>query len=230
MFGRSKSAAFKPYALRSSRPSRRIPAWLLWLLFGVILGVSAVLFVQQNYLPPRLTAGESARLTQQLAQLQVALGNSQSQLEQATADITRRQGEQTALAAELDKARSALQPLQQDLVLLLDALPSDPRGGDIQIRAGRFFNDGNALDYHLVLTREGRNAMRGSVQFAVEGRYPSGRVGTVELDPLPLTLEQFQNVHGKVALPDGMHARQITIRVLDQAGRQQAMRVINSRN
>lgn len=229
MFGRSKSASFKPYALRSSRPPRRVPAWLLWLLLGIVVGVSVVLFVQQNYLPPRLTAAESARLTQHVAQLQVALGNTQSQLEDAKADIDRREAERVTLSAQLGTARTALQPLQDDLSLVLEALPPDPRGGDTQIRAARFFNDNEALDYHVVLTREG-SPLQGAVQFVVEGRYPNGRTATVELDPLPLRLETFENVRGQQPLPDGMRARQITVRVLDQGQRQQAMRVINSRN
>lgn len=230
MFGRSKSAAFKPYALRSGRQSRRIPAWLVWLLLGIFVGIGAVLFVQQNYLPPRLTAAESARLTQQLAQLQVALGSSQSQLEAANTDIARREAERAELVANLEQARTALQPLQNDVMLLLEALPADPRGGDVQIRAARFFNDNEALDYHVVLTREGQGQLRGAVQFVVEGRYPNGHTATVELEPLPITLGSFDNVHGQQPLPDGMRARQVTIRVLDQGQRQQAMRVINSRN
>lgn len=230
MFGRSKSASFKPYALRSGRQPRRVPTWLLLLFFGIVIGVVAVLFIQQNYLPARLTAAESARLTQQTAQLQVALGNAQAQLEEAQTDITRREAERQKLVADLNKARTALQPLEEDLKLLLEALPPDPRGGDVQIRAARFFNDNEALDYHVVLTREGQGELKGSLQFVVEGRYPNGRTATVELDPLPLTLESFDNAHGKQPLPDGMRARQITIRVLDRNQRQQAMRVINSRN
>ncbi len=231
MFSRSSSNAFKPYALRTGKPQRRVPGWLLWLLVGMVLGVGGVIFIQQNYMPPRLTAQESARLTQHVTQVQLALRNTQEQLEEASQDIQRRETERQAMAEELDTAREALAPLQEDLLLLLEALPPDPRGGDIQIRAGRFYNDDDgALDYHVVLTRDGNGRFNGGVQFAVEGRYPSGRVGTVELDPLPLQLGRFDNVNGQMPLPDGMRARQITIRVLDASGQQQAMRVINTRN
>ncbi len=230
MFRRSSSNAFKPYALRSGKPQRRVPGWLIWLLIGIILGIGGIIFVQQNYMPPRLSAQESARITQHMAQVQLVLRNTQQQLEEATQDIQRREAERQEMATELEEARAALAPLQQDLLLLLEALPPDPRGGNLQIRAGRFYNENDALDYHVVLTADGNNRFNGSVQFAVEGRYPSGRVGTVELDPLPLQMNRFDNVHGQVPLPDGMRARQITIRVLDSSGRQQAMRVINTRN
>ncbi|MBU4609524.1 hypothetical protein IMZ29_02865 [Achromobacter sp. GG226] len=229
MFGRSKPSPFKPYAF-GAKPKRRFPRWLLWLLIGVVLGIAGVLFVQEEYLPPRLSAGESRQLTEQYNQASLALQQTRSQLDETRETLAAQQAERATLAEELDKARTGLKPLQNDLAMLKDALPPDPRGGTLQIRAARFFNRDGGMDYHVVLTREASGTFEGGVQFAVEGRYPSGRTGTVTLDPVGLTLSDYENVHGVLPLPDNMQARQITIRVLDGNGRMQAMRVINARN
>ncbi len=229
MFGRSKPAPFKPYAF-GAKPRRQFPRWLLWLLFGVLLGVACVLFIQEEYLPPRLSAPESRQLTEQYQQASVSLQQARAELDQTREALAAEQAERNTLAEELDRARTGLQPLEDNLAMLKDALPPDPRGGSLQIRAARFLNRDGAMDYHVVLTREASGTFEGNVQFAVEGRYPSGRTGTVTLDPVALQLGDFENVHGQVALPDNMQARQITIRVLDGSGRAQAMRVINARN
>lgn len=208
-----------------------MPRWLLWLSIGGVLGALGVVFVQQEYLPPRLSAQESARLVDAHAQVSQALQQARTDLEQTREALARQQAESEQLGQSLKSARASLQPLQDDLALLKEVLPPDPRGGALQIRAGRFFNEAGALDYHVVLTREesGR-PFKGQVQFVVEGRYPSGRAGNVALDAVPLELADYQNVHGSLPLPDGMQARQITVRVLDGNERMQAMRVINSRN
>jgi len=231
MFGRSKPVPFKPYALGPTKPARRMPRWLVWLLIGMVLGVAAVLFVQQKYLPPRLSAHESQQLQARLAQLDSALSQSQTQLAQANDTIRAQQAERERLAGELERAQAALQPLKNDLALLQEVLPPDPRGGELQIRAGRFYNRDEGLSYHLVLTREkGDKPFKGTVNFAVEGRYPNGRSATITLEPIALDMTRYENVQGVVPLPDGLHASQITTRILDGNERMQAMRVINSRN
>ncbi|HJV70446.1 MAG TPA: hypothetical protein VJ693_14915, partial [Ideonella sp.] len=60
MFGRSKPVVFDPYGRRRSR--WRMPRWLVLLLVGIVIGGGGVLFVQQRYLPPRLSAEASAAL------------------------------------------------------------------------------------------------------------------------------------------------------------------------
>ncbi|GAA5231635.1 hypothetical protein FOZ76_12105 [Verticiella sediminum] len=229
MFGR-KPAPFKPYAF-GAKPKRKFPRWPILLVIGIVLGGAAVLLVQEEYLPPRLSPQESARLTETNSQLNLALQQTRNELEQAREALARQQAESVALAEELETARAELQPLQDDLALLKDVLPPDPRGGALQIRAGRFLNEGSGLDYHIVLTRQQvGKPFKGAVQFVVEGRYPSGRPGNVTLGPIPLEMGDYRNVHGSAPLPDGMQARQITVRVLDGGERMQAMRVINSRN
>src|SRR5690606_31510311 len=180
---------------------------------------------------PRLSARESEQITMQAAQLSAALAQSQSQLEQASKELTAQQALNESLSQDLARARTALEPLQEDLALLQEVLPADPRGGDLQIRAGRFYNKDDGLSYHMVLTQnEPEQTFKGSLQFVVQGRYPNGRTASVTLDPLPLELSDFQNVRGTVPLPDGMQASQITTRVLNGDGATSAMRVINTRN
>lgn len=231
MFGRSKSTSFKPYTFGDKKPARRLPRWLLWLVVGMVVGVASVLFVQQEYMPPRLTAKQSEQLTMQFTQVSTALQHTQAQLEQANQQLSQQRAREQSLMGDLERARAALKPLQDDLELLQDVLPPDPRGGNLQIRAGRYFNRDGNLAYHLVLTRaQGSAAFKGTVRFAVEGRYPNGRTAAITLDPIPLQVDRYENVQGEVALPDGMHARQITSRILDANGRVHAMRVINARN
>lgn len=230
MFGRSKPRPFKPYTLRNGKPERRMPRWLLWLGTGLVLGVAVVLFVQQNYLPERLSPQESAQLTDQLRRAQASLQETRAILDKANRELAASQENAKALTADLATARAALSPLQEDVKLLQEVLPPDPRGGNLQIRAGRFFNEEEELSYHLVLTRNDGGVFKGNVQFTVEGRYPNGRTASVDLDPIGISIDNYQNLYGSVPLPDGMHARQITVRVLDGDNSTQAMRIINSRS
>lgn len=231
MFGRSKPKAFKPYALGASRPRRRVPRWLIWLFLGMVIGAGGLLYVQQELMPQRLSVQASEQLTRQASELGTSLAQTRTELEQARQSLAAQQAKSDDLAGRLSLAQAELAPLQEDLALLQQVLPADPRGGDLQIRAGRFFNESGKLAYHLVLTREDvASPFKGTVQFAVEGRYPNGRSATVELDPIQLDLDDYRNFQGQVALPDGMHASQITTRVLNGDGRLQAMRIINSRS
>lgn len=230
MFGRSKTPAFKPYAL-GAKPARRFPRWLAWLLVGGVLGVAIVLFIQNEYLPPRLSAPETRQLTERYNQATLALRQTRAQLEQAQETIASQESQNQALSSQLESARADLQPLEETLAMLKNVLPPDPRGGELQIRAARFYNREGHLDYQVVFTRDAAGKdFSGDVQFAVEGRYPSGRAGNVTLDPITLQLDDFHNLNGALPLPDGMQARQITVRVLDAGNRTQAMRVINARN
>src|SRR5439155_11951312 len=54
MFGQSKAVIFEPYGRRRSR--RTVPRWLVLLLSGIVVGAGGVVFVQERYLPPRLSA------------------------------------------------------------------------------------------------------------------------------------------------------------------------------
>lgn len=231
MFGRSTRKPFKPYTLGASKPRRRLPGWLVALVIGAVGGAAGLVYVQQEHMAPRLSASESAQITAQAAQMSAALAQTQAQLEQANKTLAAQQAENENLSQNLMRAQMALKPLQEELVLLQEVLPADPRGGDLQIRAGRFYNEGENLAYHVVLSQnEAAKGFKGALQFVVQGRYPNGRTASVTLDPLPLEMAGFQNLHGTVPLPDGLQASQITTRVLNDSGATSAMRIINSRN
>jgi len=231
MFGRSSRKPFKPYTLGASKPRRRLPGWLVALVVGLMGGAAGLLYVQQEHMAPRLSAGESEQITMQAAQMSAALAQTQAQLDQANKNLAAQQAENENLSQNLARAQMALKPLQEDLALLQEVLPADPRGGDLQIRAGRFYNKGEGLSYHVVLSQdEAAKTFKGSLQFVVQGRYPNGRTASVTLDPLPLEVAGFQNLHGTVPLPDGLQASQVTTRVLNGDGATSAMRIINSRN
>jgi hypothetical protein len=55
-----RPVSFDPYGRR--RTHRSVPRWLVLLAGGVLAGAGGLLFVQQHYLRPRLSAVDSARL------------------------------------------------------------------------------------------------------------------------------------------------------------------------
>src|SRR5690606_1477562 len=107
--------------------------WLVLLLIGIAIGAGAVLFVQQRYLPPRLSAEASARLQAaadeaqaQRARLERELDDTRQRLEAALHD-------KSTLADQVAGSHEAMAGLRADVAALVAALPPDPRGGAVQI-------------------------------------------------------------------------------------------------
>ena len=227
VFNRSRPVLFG--SLGSRRPSRRLPRWLLLWLGGMCAGAAAVVVVQQRYLPPRLSATESASLRQafdqaeaERQQLKAGLAQVQQRLQQGMAD-------KAALEAALAEQRGAAERLRADLSSVLQALPPDPRGGSVAVRAGQFSARDGALDYQLVLTREGsaRQPLSGVLQLTVAGASARGAPATLSLQPIALTLGSHGVMRGSLPLPEGFKPQQTTVQVLDRAaGRPLGMRVI----
>jgi hypothetical protein len=227
MFGRSHPVVIERYGRRRSR--WHVPRWIVLLLWGVALGAAGVVLIQERYLEPRLSAAASAALRKDFAtadadskRLQLELGETQARLEIALAE---RKGQAEKLAAGLASAARA----REDLALVVDALPADPRGGDVAVRAARFAVKGGSLAYDVVLTRERATgqAMPGLMQFVVAGQAARGGETTVTLPPIAIALGGLQVLRGSVALPEGFTPRQATVQVLDRAaGRTLGMRVL----
>jgi len=230
MFGRSQRAVFKPSVYNPGKRTRRMPRWLVLLCFGVVLGAGGVLFLQANYGPQRLTVEASETLQSDLnranvdrQQLQTALSEAERERDAALAG--REQAEKTTA-----QARESVQTMQRDMSLFQDAIPPDPRGGPIGVRAADWTREPGKLGYKvLVMQDENRNAFKGSVQLVVEGRYNNGRTNTITMEPVPVTMERYVQVSGEAETPAGFTPRQVTIRVLDDAQRQQAIRIYNVR-
>jgi hypothetical protein len=216
-------------SLGSRRPRRRVPGWLWLLAGGLLAGAAAVIAVQERYLPPRLSAGESAALRQSYEQadgdrlrLKAELVQSQQRLQAALA-------EKGTLGDELSSSRAAAERLREDLAAVVLALPPDPRGGSVEVRAGQFNTRGGALDYQVVLLREGspRKPLSGVMQLTVAGESAGGTPTTLALKPIALNLGSHEVLRGSLPLPEGFKPRQTTVQVLDRtAGKLLGMRVL----
>lgn len=229
MFGSSKRATFTPSVYETSRRRRRMPRWLMLLLLGVVMGAGGLLFVQTSYGPQRLTVLESQQLTNEVNSGNIERQRLQVQLDDATREVESLKAENGKLASALQSAEAAVAPLNEQLALFADAMPPDPRGGPIGVSAASFVREGANLRYHVLLLREEGQTepFKGQMTLAVEGRYPNGRTATIELDPVPVTLDRYVHLTGSPTLPDGLSARRVTVRVLDgETQRQQAMRIL----
>ncbi|MBX3622856.1 MAG: hypothetical protein KF891_23045 [Rhizobacter sp.] len=227
MFGRSKPVVLQPYGSRRKRG--RPPRWLVLLLSGIVVGAAGVVLVQERYLPPRLSAADSARLRSDYetaaadrVRLQQELADTRKQLATAQADNTR-------LGTELATSQARSDELHRDLGVAVAALPPDPRGGTVEVRAGRFTTRSGALVYDVVLTREHASGkpMTGVLQLQVAGVPAKGPETTVALNPVPLAIDSHEVVRGSQPLPEGFKPHEATVQVLDRpAGRSLGMRVM----
>ncbi|MFZ5549549.1 MAG: hypothetical protein ACOZJX_12700 [Pseudomonadota bacterium] len=218
MLGRSKPVVFDPY--RGRRPRRRVPSWLVLLLTGVATGAGGLFFLQERYLPPRLSPAESAALRSayeaadaQARRLQGELTAAQQQRDAALAEGKRQ-------SAELSDALAAATDLRADMASLVATLPPDPRDNRVEVRAARFEAEGGKLDYDVVLTRPraAGKPLSGVLQLSVTGESGQGGPSTFSPEPVKVSIGSHEVVRGQVALPEGFRPQQTTVRVLDRAG------------
>lgn len=227
MFGRSRELTFHSYGRR--RRPWRLPRGLVLSLLGLALGAVAVLTVQARYLPARLSADESAALLGQFERadaerqrLRLELAGAQSRLDAALL-------QKQASAATLADSVAATVGLREDLAEVIAALPPDPRGGKVAVRAGRFTVKGRELEYKLVLTREHAvgKPMAGTVQLLLAGESERGAQTVVAQKPIPMLVGSHALLRGSLPLPAGFKPRQSTIQVFDQpAGKPLGIRVL----
>ncbi|OZI64391.1 DUF6776 family protein [Bordetella genomosp. 11] len=228
MFGRSQRAVFKPSVYQPGKRSRRMPRWLVLMLAGIVLGAGGVLFLQTNYGPQRLTVEQSEQLHGELSAANIDRQRLQGQVEELTQQRDAARATHDKLTADLAQARQQIQGLNKDLALFQDAVPPDPRGGPIGIRSATLSRQPGQLTYQVLVMRDKDTAgvpFKGTMEFAIEGRYPNGRSGTITPDALPIDMDRFDNLSGTLQLPDGFIARGVTIKVMDSAQKQQAMRI-----
>lgn len=227
MFGRSKPVVLESYGHRRKRG--RPPRWLVLLLSGVVVGVAGVVLVQERYLPPRLSARESAQLRRAFDTAEAE----RRRLQQALADTEHKLGNTTsqnkALQEELSASHSRIERLNDDLATAVASLPPDPRGGAVEVRAGRFTLRGGTLVYDVVLARERAAAKptSGVLQLQITGSSAKNPQTTVALKPVPLSFTSHEVVRGSQPLPEGFKPREAMVQVLDRpAGKPLGMRVM----
>jgi hypothetical protein len=219
MFGRSRPVVIDTYGSR--RAKKRVPRWLVLLLFGLAAGVAGTIYVQERHLPPRLTAAESTRLRTDLGQTEAERGRLEQELARTSKELEAALADVGRLTDDLTTSNQAAARLRDDVDFLVAALPPDPRGGAVEIRAARFRSTRNALEYEIALAQPGRGkAQGGQVELVVSG--DSARAGptTVTLDPVALPATGIAVVRGKATLPEGFVPSQCAVRVLDRPGGQ----------
>jgi len=209
-----------------------MPRWLVLLMVGIALGAGGVLFLQTNYGPQRLTVEQSEQLHSELSASNMERQRLQPQLEEATQQRDANKAGHEKLTTDLAESRAKIETLNKELVLFQDAMPPDPRGGNLGIRSASFKRAPGLLDYQVLVMREDRTGapFKGTLTFAIEGSYPNGRAATVTPEGPALTVDRYDYALGQLKLPDGFTARVVVLRVLDPNQKQQAMRIYNIRN
>jgi hypothetical protein len=227
MFGSSRQTIFKPSVYEPGRRTRRVPRWLVLLCAGIVAGAGGLLFVQHNYGPQQLTVDESRKLLDNVDTLTLERQNLRAQLAEAQGQRAQSQSALEKATGDLAQANERVATLTQTLQILQDAVPADPRGGNIGVRWGEFVSRGGEVAYRALVMREQAGklpAFQG--QFVVElAGTRNGHADTIVSAPVPFTLERFAPMQGAVALPDGFVPRQATLRVSDAQGRVQSMRI-----
>lgn len=227
MFGRSQRAVFKPSLYQPGKRTRRMPRWLVLLSVGIALGAGGVLFLQTNYGPQRLTVEQSEQLHSELNASKLENQRLQSQLEQTTQQRDANLSGYDQLTTDLADARAKLATLNQELALFQDAMPPDPRGGNLGIRSATLKRQPGLLDYQVLVMREARAGapFQGTLTFAIDGSYPNGRTATLTLDGPSLNVDRYDYARGQLKLPGGFSPKIAVLRVMDGGHKQQAMRI-----
>ena len=218
MFGRSRPVVIDTYSSRQKKHG--VPRWLILLLVGAAAGAAGVVYVQERHLPPRLTVAESARLRTAFEQADAERRRLDGQLAETSRHHDAALADNKRLTDELEAGRRTVESLREDLAFVTAALPPDPRGGGVEIRAARLSRSGRNLAYEVALTREGARGkpLAGVMQLTVAGESPRGGETTVTVDPIAVAIPAHLVSRGAAPLPEGFVARQCTIRILDRPG------------
>jgi len=229
MFGRSKPVVFDPY--RGRRGRRGLPAWLWWLVIGLLVGAAGVIWAQQRWLPPRLSAVESAQLQERYAQADADRTRLQAELAQALGQATQLQGQLGTAQQARDDLATRVAGFDEDLAFVIDALPPDPRTATVAVRAARFEASRGQLRYMLALSHAARPSavsrpLDAQLRLAVTGTSARGVESRVDLETVDLRIASQQVARGQLPLPAGFTPRQVAVRLVDRAGVTLGQRVL----
>jgi hypothetical protein len=227
VFGSPKPVVLESYGHRRRR--KPVPRWLVWSLVGIAVGASAVVFVQERYLPPRLSAAESSKLRTAFDDAERERVRLQGELDQRSQSLEAALAGKKALEDDLATARQSVDRLRGDFAAVVESFPPDPRGGVVEVRAAKFSREGASLAYDVVLSRSrgGSKAQNGVMQLVVSGVNGSGTPTSVPLKPVAISVTDYQSLRGSLPLPEGFNPRQTTIHVRDRVdGRLLGLRVL----
>jgi hypothetical protein len=218
MFGRSKPVVFDPY--RGRRGRRGLPGWLWSLIAGLAIGAAGVVWAQQRWLPPRLSATESTQLRERFAQADADRSRLQTELAAAARQSEQTRTERDMAQQERDALAARVSAFDADLDFLVDALPPDPRGGPVAVRAARFEVRQGALRFRLALSHEraGGRPLDAQLRVSVTGVSGRGADTRVDLPPTDLSIAPQHVTNGELPLPAGFTPRQAAVRLVDRAG------------
>ena len=227
MFFRSRDSSFTLYGRRRSRWAP--PRWLVLLFGGLVSGAAGLWFVQERYLPPRLSQQASTELREQATRAEAERVRLAVELAQARSELEAALQQRRTLASQVQAQQGTVARLSGDLATAVNALPPDPRNGQVEVRAARFAASGGRLDYQLVLTRgrAGATPVAGLVQLVVGGTSPQRAADEVTLKPIQFSMGPHEVLRGQIDLPAGFRPAQTTVRVLDaKAGTLLSMRML----
>jgi hypothetical protein len=225
MFGRDKAVVLSSRGRARGGP----PRWLVLLLCGAAAGAAGVVGVQQKLLPPRLSVAASSELQSALQEAQADRQRLEEQLGGVSKKLDAALADKKSLIGQLDGSRRAVESARKGLASLVAALPPDPRGGQVQVRAARFKAERGQLLYDVVVSRDraGTSPRSAVMELVVAGAARRGSETSVRLQPVPFSVGAFETLSGGLPLPEGFDARLATVNLLDQPnGRLLGMRVI----
>lgn len=185
----SKRRSLKPhhYAARHRARSRRAPSWAiaLALLLGAVTGLAGGWFWAQARPDEAVQAaaqaleheGTLARSAEELALLRSRLATADGELAVERAARQRLEEQVAGLQSDLGTERDRLAFFEQ-------LLPAGP-GGSVDIRSASFERFGSALQYRVLLMRNGKfnGPFKGSLRFMAAGQ-DNGKPVSRELRPM----------------------------------------------
>ena len=217
MFGSSKPVVLERYGSRRHR--RRPPRWLVLALGAMAVGAGGVVLVQERYLPPRLSANDSARLREAFERADADRSRRKDELGQTSKQLEAALTQKDGLNAELAISRATAEHLRDDAVAVVGMMPPGSPGGSVTVRAGQFAAKGGMLLYTVVLTRDRASGKPVSslMKLIVSGQSARGVETSAALTPVAVSIDRQEIVRGSLPLPDGFRPRETAIQLQDRA-------------
>ncbi len=218
MFRSRSRNVFTPTAY-GSRRRRRIPRWLILLVSGVVIGSGGLLFLQKSYGPTRLTVEQSEQLQFELNSANIENQRLTAELEQQKRELESTRNNLDETNKKLTAAQERLGSIDNEIQILANAIPADPRGTSPGIRAATFRNHEGNLQYKVLVMQDKKededtvDTFKGTAEIIVTGRYSNGAVAHHNLPPFDMSVGHYTQLEGELPLPNHFTAREATIRL-----------------